>query len=612
MLICPASMRKTVIMRTFAGADMSATALGEMPVSFSGCSGWLHEGTGDIGVVICSAVGHDALVSHTTVRKLAIGLAQAGYPTLRFDYPGTGDSEDVVGADPVTGWMRGIDEAISFLRGTSVRRIILCGVRLGALFALVKAAEHGDVDDVVMIDPVTSGALFLRELGIAASLNGHQTNPNAAALELDGVFLATGTASPLHAMNASLFQSRPARRCLILNSSVSRHAERLAARLTELGVEVTQAEFVRWNEYDGDGRIGVPVDLDMIRTWLPPATNSASRLACRPDMTTGLGDRTFFERPLLFGNRLFGTLCQPRGETVPGRVVVVGNAGIGPRHGHARFHVLLARRLAAAGIASLRFDFAGLGDSAAADSDAGTHIYATDRRPDIAAALDALQALGYSGFAAAGICSGGYHAWQASLQDERIDTLLMVNPATFSWKDGQSFDMLMQTSGHSTRFYLATLSQGSGWKRLLRREVDVRRVFRTLRTQAVRRLSVAVGQGARLVGWPTDSNAPFRAMRMLSRRGVRVLVVMAADDAGADLLSAYFGRNGHRLTALRGNAVRIMPDLDHSVTRRAAQDKVVDVILEFLTGRPARSQPPAKPRGDSADIESAMLCETAL
>lgn len=599
-------------MQTSASAEIFATAVGELPVSFAGCSGWLHEGSGENGVVICSGIGRDAQLSHTTVRKLAIGLARTGYPTVRFDYPGTGDSEDVPEADPVIGWMRGIDDAISFLRRTSVRRVILCGVRLGALFALVKAADHEDVDDVVMIDPVTSGALFLREIGIAASLKGHQKDPYASTLEIDGAFLATGTASPLHAMNATMFKSKPAKRCLILNSSISRHADRLASCLKELGVDVTQAEFMPWNEYDGDGGVGAGVDLDMIRSWLPPAMNSVGWPACRLDMMTELGDRTFFERPLQFGSRLFGRLCQPRRDAMPGRAVVIGNTGTGPRYGHARFHVLLARRLAAAGIASLRFDFAGLGDSAAADPDNGTHVYATDRRPDIGAALDTLQALGYSSFVAAGVCSGGYHAWQASLQDERIDTLLMVNPTIFSWQDGQSFDMLFQTRGHSTQFYLAALSRSSGWKRLLRGEVDTRYIFRTLRTRVVRRLAVAMGQGATLVGWPTESNAAFRAMRKLSRRGVRVLVVMAAGDAASAILCAHFGRNGHRLAGLRGNAVRILPNLDHAVTRRAAQDEVVEVMLEFLTGPPARSQPSAGPRGDVPKVAAVMLCETAL
>lgn len=574
-------------MKTFAGAVARTNETDGMPIAFSGCFGWLHMGVGDIGIVICPGIGRDAWLSHSTLRRLAIELARAGYLALRFDYPSTGDSKDLHAADPSIGWMAGVDDAISFLRGSGVRRIVLCGFRLGALLALLKSATHKDVDDVVMIDPVTSGALFLREIGIGAG----QQSPSGQTLEVDGETLANGPASPLHGLNCFSLTSKPVERVLILTSSTSRNANRLASHMGGLGVDVTQAEFKPLREHDSEGYVVPATGLAVIRHWLPATIEDESRAAWCPSIDATLGDDNFLERPLRFGSGLFGTLCCPRAEGQQGCVVVIGNSGAGPRYGYARFHVFLARRLAAEGVASLRFDFAGLGDSSPLASGAGAHVYETDRGPDIRAAIDVLERLGYCRFVTAGICSGSYHAWRATLHDERIDTLLMVNPATFSWRDGQSLGTMIHTSAHSTRYYLSTMSRGSGWKRLLSRQLDVRRALRTIRAQTTRRLSGAIGNVAGLVGWPTQSSTPFRTMRKLSRRGVRVLIIMAADDAGLDVLSAHFGRYGHRLAKLRGAEVHIEANLDHSVTRRTMQKEVSGKMLDFLNAKPSQSQP---------------------
>lgn len=540
--------------------------------------GWLHCGSGDAGVVLCPGIGRDAHVSYTTLRRLAAELAQAGYPTLRFDYPGTGDSKDVPDGDPALGWRRGVDDAIAFMRSTGVRRIILCGYRLGALLSLLTSADHDDVEDVVMIDPVISGASFIREIGISASLGGERHS--AQSVEIDGFAIASGQRSPLHAMDALSLPAPPARRLLILTPGSSRQAERLAERMSKLGLEVTQATFEPIREFARDGYVGQTVDLDAIRKWLP-SVGKHSAPPWTPSVDTLLTGNDFVERPLPFATGLFGVLCRPPGDDQPGSVVLLGNCGSSPRYGPARFHVFIARQLAAAGIASLRFDFAGLGESSLAESGTETHIYETGRSADVSAAIDALASLGYRNFIAAGVCSGGYHAWLATLDDTRIGTVLMVNPAVFAWREGQSLDALVHTGSRSTRAYLATMSNGHGWKRLASRH-GLRHAARTARVVVARHLTAAIGNGAALVGLPIGSTVPFRAMQQLSRRGVRVLVVMAAGDAGADLLTVHFGRKGRRLARLPGVTVKMMPDIDHAVTRRAMQETVVEVVLEFL------------------------------
>src|ERR1700723_2201177 len=65
--------------------------------------GWLHTPVGPsvaaVGMVICNPFGYEAICAHRSLRAFAQAAAEMGIPALRFDYLGTGDSEDI---DPLT------------------------------------------------------------------------------------------------------------------------------------------------------------------------------------------------------------------------------------------------------------------------------------------------------------------------------------------------------------------------------------------------------------------------------------------------------------------------------------------------------------------------------
>src|SRR4029077_6329596 len=57
--------------------------------------GWYHAPLGaprDMAVVLCPSLGHESVCTHRAYRPLAEQLATLGFPVLRFDYHGTGDS----------------------------------------------------------------------------------------------------------------------------------------------------------------------------------------------------------------------------------------------------------------------------------------------------------------------------------------------------------------------------------------------------------------------------------------------------------------------------------------------------------------------------------------
>jgi pimeloyl-ACP methyl ester carboxylesterase len=117
-------------------------------------------------VLLCNPFGEEASRVHRTFRVLATQLERAGYPALRFDYSGTGDSQGEGADATIEAWLGDIATAAERLREASgAARVAVVGLRLGATLAAL-AAARGDVRPrhLVMWDPVVDGAAYLREL----------------------------------------------------------------------------------------------------------------------------------------------------------------------------------------------------------------------------------------------------------------------------------------------------------------------------------------------------------------------------------------------------------------------------------------------------------------
>jgi pimeloyl-ACP methyl ester carboxylesterase len=98
-------------------------------------------------------------------------------------------------------------------------------------------------------------------------------------------------------------------------------------------------------------------------------------------------------------------------------VVVFSNIGLNHRVGPNRLYVELARQLADAGFASLRFDLSGFGDSEPRRTGG---MYLERATLDTREAMDFLQKRGNSHFVVVGLCSGVDSAHTAAIQDSRI------------------------------------------------------------------------------------------------------------------------------------------------------------------------------------------------
>jgi uncharacterized protein len=126
------------------------------------------------GAVICYPWGAEYLHAHRSIRQLAAKLSQNGFETLRFDYFGTGDSAgDMTDAD-FGGWKRDIETAIEELEELAgLKRVALVGLRLGAnLAASVAARRRGQVEQLILWDPIVSGRTYLQQFGLVQRCEG--------------------------------------------------------------------------------------------------------------------------------------------------------------------------------------------------------------------------------------------------------------------------------------------------------------------------------------------------------------------------------------------------------------------------------------------------------
>src|SRR5207245_10744638 len=117
------------------------------------------------GVVVSPPVGHEYVNSHRALRQLAALLANAGFPVLRFDYYGCGDSSGEEDEASLSQWVEDTSMAVSEVRRRgNLGPVCLIGLRLGGTIAMMVARAQNDVAGLVLWDTVTNGREVIERL----------------------------------------------------------------------------------------------------------------------------------------------------------------------------------------------------------------------------------------------------------------------------------------------------------------------------------------------------------------------------------------------------------------------------------------------------------------
>jgi alpha/beta superfamily hydrolase len=200
----------------------------------------------DCGVILCYPMAQEYIRSHRTYRQLAYHLSKFGFPVLRFDFYGCGDSEGNCDEGRIPQWLADVGSAIYEIRERcGPIKICLVGLRLGGTLAMMVAAERGDIDGIVLWDPVLSGPDYIEELAtlhqerarhsLGKTTHGTMTE---GPTEILGFPLTDLLLTDLQKIDLLSIRKRPANRILVIASSEESTQRQLIGHLNGLNDNV--------------------------------------------------------------------------------------------------------------------------------------------------------------------------------------------------------------------------------------------------------------------------------------------------------------------------------------------------------------------------------------
>ena len=265
------------------------------------------------------------------------------------------------------------------------------------------------------------------------------------------------------------------------------------------------------------------------------------------------------------GEALLGIVAAPAKPRSTAVVLVVG----GPQYraGSHRQYTLLARRLADAGFAALRFDMRGMGDSG------GAQRGFESVRDDIGAAIDALahDQPAVRKIVLWGLCDGASAAllYCDETADPRVAALALVNP----WvRSGTS-----EARTRVNHYYAQRLFQGEFWAKLLRGQIGA-----TALAELGRNLRQAQADA------PQPAAATYQQRMAAAWRrfeGPLLLVLSGRDYTAKEFIDHASSDPAWRGTLDQPRLVRRdFVDADHTFSDAAARSALEEATLRWLEG----------------------------
>lgn len=574
------------------------------------CFGWLHRvpAPSTIGVVICSSVGREDFCFHRSLRELAMSAAAQGLPSLRFDYPGTGDSAaHDLEVGRVQAWIDSVSHAIDVLKHeTGAAAVCIVGIRLGALLAAFAASRRADVAGLVAVAPVVSGKTFVRELKALGAADGGERPAidEAGVLEAGGFALAADAQHALSELDLLKPDTAPAPRIFIVPRDDVPPDSRWRAHLQRCGASVESQEIPGYAAMLGNlspHESVVPASIiDAATRWMTrlrhavPAPRAMPAGDAMPKRELLLRPRAGAAGPEVreqvytvktAGASLVGVLSTAADGIASQRHgILLLPPGGDRRIGSGRLFAHAARKLAAQGHAVLRLDLSGLGDSAARPDERENWPYNPTLPNDVALAVNTMRhELGVSRCIVIGHCSGAYNAMRAAMAGAPVDAVLLVNPLVFlagSDIDTPPVPRALMEAEHAARAYRGNLANWARWRSVATHPAKAISVARRLAGIARQRMGQRARDLARLSGWRFDNDFPSELLALCDR-GTRVHFVFSSRDPGELRLWALGGAALHRLVRQGSVSITRNHRADHVYSRLADRKELLEVLMRL-------------------------------
>lgn len=547
-------------------------------------------------------------------RILSEQFAAIGIAGLRFDFPGTGNAPDPPTEDMTLDlWREAVHSAVRELRRLSgARHVVLLGHGTGASIAFLEARNIDDLSGLILMNPAVNGRRYLRDISFLSKL--HSMGLKAEQLDdgpgsIAGLRMAPRIAEQLQGLDLETAPPPDIRVPILIASLSSKPDQGWPANLRAGGRSV---DTIPYTGYDGLVSGALPPQMpqgigDRLCAWLQdlPAARTAAEAAPQEPLAKSVTTGAARETPVRFGtgDGLFGTVCEPIGPAT-GVAVLILTTALDPQAGWARTGAELARRLAALGIASLRYDSAGVADSPPIAGRRRQVLYDPLQSEDVRLAFAYLrERLQPSKCMVVGRCSGAYLAFRAVVSDPRWDACVAINPNDFRWR--------YRGLPRPLRIYAGKFKARGFGKAVLAGDIDLRSALHNIVVRLVDRTATLVARVFPAAERVTRrSRRVMRDFRILANRNTRVTLIYSEGDAGEGNFRIHFGRDGERLAAFPNLRVQRISNADHSLTPRPAREAMFAAIerqaLELVTAPTVTEMsvrtltPPDRQRGASS------------
>jgi alpha-beta hydrolase superfamily lysophospholipase len=556
--------------------------------------------------VLCPSIAQEHLRGQRHYRALGRRLADQGVSVLRFDYPASGNSTgaavdvDGDGPDLTPRWCAAIRDAVSHARTLAPGAdVVLVARRFGALLAARAIAEmRGDIASLVLWDPSLSGHAHLRELRLreAARLDV------LFASELEKVEPGVALQSEGHRFGAASVESMTA-------LSLDGPAPRVPAIhvVGEIGTR-TERLITKWKSESGSPSITAHVTSDAAFDWANPegfalpdetldviarlaaagaaASPSAQAAAAAPasevvhDSNSVGRTRELLER-LGEQGALFGVHSFPAADADVRVALLVLGTGIEPSPGFGDAWARFARKAAPRGVAVLRIDFRGNGESDARPGDRENVSYLAGRVEDVRDGVTWLRER-WPGVPVmvTGVCTGGFYSVHAAAAHVPADRFLAINPQLWCSEQDSASNSTPDQAVFVAQRSTAALQDASKWVRLLRGGYGWESIALALRGLAQRALGSlrTLGRSSGTLG----GGLPRLDLDQLFPPDAPIHLIFSQDDFGYEHLLAHGRRRVERLLARPHMRLHLIEGVDHTFSREWMRRRLDEELLSLL------------------------------